>query len=509
MNPFPTRVCQPALLLLLLTCAGCARGADESRLRADLQARLDREVKADLFEVKALRREGSAPMPPGESGRPRVIVYFNATLALEQDYEFGGWDQLGASSLAYALGATEKGLFGLQPHNRAGELVRSYGSAIYEESDAGWALVAGPPAATASGPPNIEGSAPPSRSKQLIDQLAARVNLPPPGVPAPDDEIIADELARASENIERRVRRRERTFTLASGPKEGEYARFGDALIAGVSEAVSAVKLRQRYSEGSVDNAWLLSRGEADYAIVQGDVAAAAIAGEDIFARGGALTNLRAVGSLFPEAIHVAVLADSPIRGIADLRGRRVNIGPPASGTQFDAVAVLAAHGLRSEDLAEAGTHGPAAAIPRLQRRQLDAVFMTAAAPARLLQELAVKPGLRLLSIRGAALERLVQTRAGLTPLTLPPNTYPQQKEAVTTVASAALLLTTLDTPIGEVERVADLVFNRMTGQQSGRTDAVKVSAANELRGVTIPLHPGAERRRRDQPAPTTGSQSP
>ena len=137
------------------------------------------------------------------------------------------------------------------------------------------------------------------------------------------------------------------------------------------------MQLRQRYSQGSVDNAWLLARGEADYAIVQGDVAAAALAGEDVFARGGPLANLRAVGGLFPEAIHVVVLPDSPIRDIAQLRGRRVDIGAPSSGTRFDAVAVLAAHGLKPADLGEAREEGPTAAILRLQRQQLDAVFVT------------------------------------------------------------------------------------------------------------------------------------
>jgi TRAP transporter TAXI family solute receptor len=501
MIAFPLRVRRLRLLLLLLITAGCTRGADESRLHADLQARLDRDVQSGLFEVVGLRREGSAPLPMGESGRPRVIVYFNATLALEQDYAFGGWDQLGASSLAYALGATEKGLFGLQPHNKAGEIVRAYGTVVYEDTDQGWTLVATPAATAAVAAPDIDGSAPPPRSKQLIDRLAALVNLPPPGVPSPQDEIIADELERASENIERRVRRREHTFTVASGPAGGEYARFADAMIGAVNDLAPAVKLRQRHSEGSVENAWLLSRGEADYAIVQGDVAAAAVAGQDLFGRGGPLETLRAVGGLFPETIHVAVLAHSPIQTVADLRGRRVDIGTPASGTQFDASAVLAAHGLRPEDLARADTHGPAAAIPKLQRGHLDAVFMTAAAPARALQQLAVGPGMRLLPIQGAALERLVQSRPGLTPLTLPPNTYPKQKRPVTTVASAALLLTTLDTPTSEVERVADLVFNRMPQQQTGGGDVVKVSAANELRGVTIPLHPGAGRRGREGPA--------
>jgi TRAP transporter TAXI family solute receptor len=491
MTSFPPRVRRLSLLLLLI--AGCTRGADESRLRADVQARLDRDVKPGLLTVAALRREGSAPLPASQSGRPRVVVYFNASLTLQHDYEFGGWDQLGASSLAYALGATEAGLFGLQTRNTAGDTIRAYGSAIYEEGDEGWALSAATPAVTAEAPPNIDGSAPPSRSKQLIDRLAALVELPPPGVPAQQDEIIADELARASENIERRVRRRENTYTLASGPRGGEYARFTESLIDAVHQAAPAVKLRQRHSEGSVDNAWLLGRGEADYAIVQGDVAAAAIAGEDLFARGGPLENLRAVGGLFPEAVHVAVLASSPVRRIDELRGRRVGIGTPASGTQFDAVAVLAAHGLTPQDLARADTGGLDEALAKLRRGQLDAVFMTAAAPARPLQQLAANPGVRLLPVTGAALERLVQARPGMTPLTLPANTYPTQKDAVATAASTALLLTTTDTPAGEVERVADLVFNRMP-QQAGRAEVIKVSSTNQFRGVTVPLHPGTGR---------------
>jgi TRAP transporter TAXI family solute receptor len=486
----------PGILLLVLAVSGCERGVDETRVRADLQAKLDRDVKSELFEVVALRREGSGPLPAAESGAARVVVYFNTTLQLAQDYSFGAWDQLGPSSVAYALGATDNGIFGLQPQNHAGDLVRAYGSAVYERTAEGWTPVTTEASRTVASP-NIEGTAPPSRSKQLIDKLAAKVELPPPGVPSDEDVIIAEELERASENIERRVQRRAHAFTLASGPEDGDYARFSTSLIAEINRLSPATKLRQRYSQGSVDNAWLLARGEADYALVQGDVAAAALAGEDVFARGAPLATLRAIGGLFPEAIHVVVLPDSPIRDVSGLRGRRVDIGAPASGTRFDAMGVLAAHGLQPSDLGEAREDGPAGAIDRLRRRQLDAVFVTGAAPIRLLQQLASGPGLRLLPVKGAALERLMQTHAGLAPLTLPANTYPRQKDPVATAASAALLLTTLDAPHAEVERVADLVFGRMPQQHTGSTDVVKVSAAHELRGVTIPLHPGAARRTR------------
>jgi TRAP transporter TAXI family solute receptor len=485
-----------AVVVALAASGACSRGADENRLKTDLQQRLDRDVKSDLFQVVSLRREGSSPMPAGDSGASRVLVYFNTTLKLNQDYTFGSWDQLSPSSVAFALGANEKGIFGLQPQNKAGDTIRAYGTAAYEEGPQGWMEVEAlsPLTATASDIDN-EGTGPPSRSKQLIDKLAAMVNLPPPGPSAQQDEIIADELARAQENIERRVERRNRTFTIATGPDGGDYARLGDTLIAAINQAAPNLKLRARSSEGSIENARLLGTGEADYGFVQGDVAAAAVAGEDAFEHGGAIESLRAVGALFPEAVHVVVLDKSPIRRVAQLRGRKVNLGAPASGTRFDALGVLAAYGMTPSDLGAAGAEANAAAIAKLTTGQLDAVFITAPAPTRALQELSLSVGLRLLPITGDAVDQLVRGRPGLTPLTLPANTYPRQKDSVTTVGSATLLVTTQDAPDAEVARISDFVFNRMPHLGGRSVEIVGAAEGKELRGVTIPLHPGAGRK--------------
>ena len=186
------------------------------------------------------------------------------------------------------------------------------------------------------------------------------------------------------------------------------------------------------------------------------------------------------------------MLSTSPAQDVAELRGRRVEIGTPDSGTRFDAVAVLAAHGLKTADLSEARGDGLTTAIGRLRNGQIDALFATTAAPAAALQKLAAQTGLRLLPITGAAFEALVQARPGLVRLTLPANTYPRQQAPVVTAASSALLLTTTDAPQAEVERVADLVFTKMPKERGGSADVVKVSAENQLRGVTIPFHVGA-----------------
>jgi TRAP transporter TAXI family solute receptor len=409
----------------------------------------------------SLRRQGSAPLPGGE-GAKREIVYFNATLQLVQDYAFGGWDQLAPSSVAYTLGATDKGVFGMRPEGRAGDLVRAYGSAVYEQTPEGLDRRRRGPARDwrCTGHRRKRHIA----AIQADDRQAGRDGESPAAwrhaAAGRDHRGGADARLRehraAGAAARAHVHRRD-------GTRGSEYARFGQSLIEMVTAAAPSIKLRQRASEGSVDNALILSRGEADYAIIQADVAAAAVAGEDVFARGAALTNLRAVGSLFAEAVHVVVRPDAPVRTIAELRGKRVDIGATSSGTRFDALAVLEAHGVTVSDLAEVRGDGQAAAVDRLKRKQLDAVFVTALAPTRPLQQLATSTGLRLLRINDDAMARLLELRPGLTAVTLPANTYPRQVEPVRTVASAALLVTTDQAPDGEVARVADLVFNRMS----------------------------------------------
>ena len=482
------------IVLALLSLVGCARGPDEAALRREVQEKLTKQVKEGLLEVASLGRKGSAPLPSGEQGTKRLVVYYNAVLRFRQDYDFGGWEKLSPASLGYALGATEKGLVGIKPQNRAGDVMYVYGTSTYEWSGGAWRSVAAAPGGAVTAAPDPENTAPPSRSKQLIDKLASMVNLPPPGVDPRQDEVISDELDRATKNIQRRLARRQHVYTIASGPPGGEYARFGAALVASVKRLRPEVAVRSVETEGSVQNAWLLARGEADYAILQADVAGEAVAGRGPFARGRPLTTLRALGSLFPEAVHIVVPAASPIRAVDDLRGRRVDIGAPESGTRYSAVAVLAAHGLKVGDLGEASERGREEAARRVGTGQLDAFFVTIAPPARDLQQLAVRTGMRLLALPGRSINRLVAENPGMVAMTLPPNTYPGQGEPVATVATAALLVGTTDAPDAEVENLVGFIFTGADLAAGGSPEGVKVSKDSALRGITIPLHSGAGR---------------
>jgi TRAP transporter TAXI family solute receptor len=356
--------------------------------------------------------------------------------------------------------------------------------------------------------PEPGNAAPPSRSKQLIDRLAALVDIAPPGIGPQDEAVITEELDRALRAITVRRERRQHVFMFASGPEEGEYHPIGEAVVAWVAKLDEKVKIRNVATEGSVANARLIGTKEADYALVQSNVAAMAAAGEGPFARGGPVTSLRALGSLFPEPVHVVVSARSPIRTIADLRGKRVAIGTPESGTRADALAVLAAHGLGVTDLAEARDLGTEVAAAQLRGGRLDAFFATVGAPTRELQRLATRHPIRLVPLDTAAIERLVAQHPGLVGLMVPANTYPGQKEDVTTVAAAALLVTHTDIPEAEAQVALRLVFENPDYLSAGSAQGSKISKRSGLRGITIPVHP-ASSRYFGAPAPAAPSVAP
>ena len=480
-------------LILVLLTAACSRGPDETALKTELQQKIDKSFKPGLLELAGLKRQGSSPLPAAESGAPRVVVYYNATLRLKEGYDFKDWEGLSPATLANVLGGRERGVIGVKAkENQPGDLLRVYGSSIYERSGDGWSADGGAQRDVSQAPADPGSAAPASDSQRYLERLASQVNIGPPGIDARSDKIISEELDHALRVINRRRARAQELTTVASGPASGEYARVVEAVIGTLARSGRKVRAIGVETEGSIENALLLGRGQADYGLVQSDVAWLAVTGAGPFAADGPLTKLAALGSLYPEPVHIVVPAKSAIRSIEDLRGKRVDIGTPQSGTRINALAVLQAHRIAIKDLAEARGGGPQAAMQQMRVGQIDAFFTTIGAPARELSRLAAAHPIRLLPVSAAAAARLAADQPGLVRLMLPANTYPGQSEAVATVAAAALFVGTVDTPHDEVKALLELMFESTDYLAFGAAQGVKISKASGLRGIAIPLHPAA-----------------
>ena len=483
-------------LFLLITClllAACSRGPDTPHLEADVSSRLQ-QVFGNTLQLQQLQRRGAATDSQAPAGSERLIVYFDAEVQLQQAYDFSAWDSPGVASLISVLGAGPRGINGiLSGGNQAGDRLRAHGSLIYVREAAGWQAITAqgfsPPAQAREGQDN---------NSQLIGAISTALHLAPGGTSVQTRQIIQEEVGVALNNIQGRLTRMEQGYALAGGPTHGQYSRFAEAfssLLKGHN-----LKLTPLLTDGGVDNLRLLRAGKVQLALSQSDTAYQALHGIGPFARDGADTQLRALASLYPEPLHVLVRADGPQR-VADLRGKRVNLGLPGSASRDTALAVLAAHGLQPTDLASSGELDLQSALTALRDGQLDALLQVIGTPADTISAASDALDLRLLPLEPAAIAALQSSRPGTFAFTLAAGSYPRQPQPVTTLAVSSLLLTEQTLTSREAEQLLNLLFSPDTQWLSlGSVQGSQLSPRQPLAPIGIPLHKGALEVLKDEP---------
>lgn len=475
------------LALLATLLAACSRGPDLPRLEQDVQARVDGLFGRKVLALESFRRQGTAPYRAADDGAKQVVVYYNATMRVAEVYDPSDWQGLSPTMIANALGAADEGVTGLKSGpNPPGTELRAYGSIVYRKAGDGWqpsdAIMPGPTAPVA-----IDASAPGSSADELVRRLAEIVQTAP-ARRGKDDQIIADELRRALENIRLRTGQEDQAILVAAGPEGGEYWRFLASIVTRVG---GPAPIGVAASEGSVENAFMIDRGDARIGLVQSDVAAAAVTGAGLFSGTGPLAHLRAVASLFPEPVHVVVRADSGIKRLADLRGRRVELGAVASGTRQTAVRLLDAAGVDLRDVVVGESGTPQVALDRLAKGEVDAVIEVVSAPWRQLEIAMHATPLRLVTLDPEVVATLSAGVHGLLQLGIPARTYPGQDRVVPTVAATALLVARDDLPDVAVTNALDLIFASASSGKAG-VQASRLSRERARAAVTIPMHPAA-----------------
>jgi TRAP transporter TAXI family solute receptor len=471
--------------------AACSRGPEDAVLPEDLQRRVDTGFEEGLFSIRNFRRTGSAPFRDRERDVHGVYVYYDAELEFLRDYHLTSWTSLNLGTLAFALGAREAGMEGFRGQgNGKGDVLRVYGRLSYTETDSGWepldVVVRPPEAARAASPTTLEGSGP-AAVLRSVRGLVGREEAP---ARATRDAVIVDELRRAAGRIDLRFAKLEGSLTLGTGQLPGTYQDFGAAFAKYASER--GLPMHDHRSDGSVRNAFDVHSLLLDFALMQSDVAEILFAGwveQDQIAR----PNLRSLASLWPEAIHIVTLEGSGIERLTDLRGKRVAVGYPGSGSRFNAIRVSAAAGLTRADFAKVQQIGMVESIAGLENGDVDALFTTEAVPAPALQELLQRRrDVRLVPIDPAIVAQLSEKYFSYYPFTVPAKTYPGQLDPVRTLAMTAALVTNRLTPDAQVERVLELIVDSADELSGVFFRAGFISKETMRLGIAVPLHPAA-----------------
>ncbi len=248
-------------------------------------------------------------------------------------------------------------------------------------------------------------------------------------------------------------------------------------------------------SNGSVGNVNAINGGAMEAGFSQSDVAYWAQTGTGLWEGQPAVEKLRLIANLYPESIHLVARADAGIASVADLRGKRVSLDEPGSGTLVDAKIILAAFGLSESDITPEYLK-PDQAADRMRDGAMDAFFFVGGYPAGAIAQLASQHDVALVPIAGPEVDGLRETYTFLATDTVPAGTYEEQDADVATLSVGAQLVTSADQPEVLIHGITQALYNQTTQRllAAGHPRGRLITLENATQGAGIPFHPGAER---------------
>jgi TRAP transporter TAXI family solute receptor len=283
-------------------------------------------------------------------------------------------------------------------------------------------------------------------------------------------------------------------FAIATGGTGGTYYPLGGILAQALTEKVPDVVVTAQAAQASVANCNLIRDRQIESAFVQSNVAYNAYNGVAAF-KDKPATNIRGIASLYPETIQIVARAESGIKSMKDIKGKRLVPGDRGSGTEVDALNVLSVYKLEYKDFAGVDWLSFSGASQRLQDKQTDVTFTTAGWPTAAIQELSISANVVLVPIEEAKIKELTKKFPFYSRIIIPKGTYKGQAKDVSTITTMAQWV--VDANVSD-----DVVYQLTKALWEGGSDKMAqahakgkdVQMKTALSGMAIPLHPGAEK---------------
>jgi uncharacterized protein len=279
---------------------------------------------------------------------------------------------------------------------------------------------------------------------------------------------------------------------ILTGGQSGVYYPLGVAMGQIYAKAIPDTKTSVQATKASVENLNLLQAGRGEIAFTLGDSLSDAWKGVEDAGFKTPLNKLRTVAGIYPNYIQIVASADSGIKTLADLKGKRISVGAPRSGTELNARAILKAAGLTYKDFAKVEYLPFGESVELIKNRQLDVTLQSAGLGVASIRDLATTMKIVVVSIPADVVARIGDP--AYEPASIPANTYTGQETAVPSVAIKNFLVTHDSVPADLVYAMTKAVFTNLDQLSAAHSAAKAINPAEAVKNPPVPLHPGAER---------------
>lgn len=288
-------------------------------------------------------------------------------------------------------------------------------------------------------------------------------------------------------------------LSIVTGGTGGVYFILGGGMAKLISANIAGVEATAEVTSASVDNMRLIAAKRADLAMTLADTALDALRGNEAF-RGAAVPAV----TLFPmynNFNHLVTVEGSGINSVADLRGKRVSVGSPGSGTEVTALRLLEAGGLDHERDIRKDRLGVGPSVDALRDRRIDAFFWSGGLPTSAVLDLAATPGVRMKLVPLDSVLPALQRKYGSVYFrsVIGKGIYPGVTENVPTVGVVNLMVVHRDFPADLAYQITKLVFERRGELAQVHPEAANITVAALAARALLPVHPGAARYYRER----------
>ena len=278
-------------------------------------------------------------------------------------------------------------------------------------------------------------------------------------------------------------------MVLATGGTAGTYYPFGGGMAKIWNSKIPGMNVTAQATGASVENVRLVNRGEAELAIVQSDTIDFAFNAKEAFKE--KLTKMAVLAVLYPEVIQVVVRGDSKIDSFDDLKGMKVGVGAPGSGTEANFRQLSDGYGLKKEDV-KAQYLSFSESAEQFKDKHIDAFVVTAGIPNAAIMDIGSQHNINIINIADDKAAVIVKKYPFLSPFTIPGNTYKNQTKPVKTIAVNAVLIASTIVKNDVAYQIVRTLFENQSELAATHAKGKELNLKTASTGVSIPFHPGA-----------------
>ena len=280
-------------------------------------------------------------------------------------------------------------------------------------------------------------------------------------------------------------------INILTGGTSGVYYPLGVGLSKIYGEKIKGSKVQVQSTKASVENLNLIQAGKGEIAFVLGDSVKYGWEGNAEAGFKSKLNNLRGIAGIYPNYVHIVASKSSNIKSIADLKGKRVSVGAPKSGTELQARAILKAAGMSYGDLGKVEYLPFGQSVELIKNRQIDATVQSAGLGVASIKDLANSVEIGIVEIPESLIAKL---GAPYVSATIPAGTYKGVDKNVKSAGIVNFLITGKKVSNETAYQMTKNIFENLPDLVATHAAAKNINIKTALTGMPVPLHPGAKK---------------